>query len=430
LKVLDEKTTVSVVYNTTTTSKYKYFVPQLLTVGVTYQLLKFIQQAWLVMVTVRRQKRSSSSASAPPAEDDVANARKTRSLSVDAASSTKSGGDQGEKQPAVSVTKKVVKTEEKSQRRGIRSRGIRVVDLTGIEQKMLQQKKDDDQNDNVVENENETEVDGKVVDHGRGGEKMDDERFSDTHDTNHEGSEEDDDHEQPVRPEHENECQGQRLHVKSMKQDKGRKKEGNALTHLIPGYTAPMKLNTSSLDKFRPPGGIRELQRRAERTDASTKDFVLEATSEHTKAMQKTDNGFLPKSYALSYASFKRGTKRAPDNSAGKGWFGMEPSEMTEQLKTDLAIIRNRAFLDPKKFYKSAEKSHKIVQVGTVVEGPTEYFSSRLTKKQRRSNITEEIMADQSSADYAKKKFKQMSREKTRQAEMRKLKPKRVKKLY
>jgi hypothetical protein len=146
--------------------------------------------------------------------------------------------------------------------------------------------------------------------------------------------------------------------------------------------------------------------------------------------MQKTDNGFLPKSYALSYASFKRGTKRAPDNSAGKGWFGMEPSEMTEQLKTDLAIIRNRAFLDPKKFYKSAEKSHKIVQVGTVVEGPTEYFSSRLTKKQRRSNITEEIMADQSSADYAKKKFKQMSREKTRQAEMRKLKPKRVKKLY
>jgi hypothetical protein len=212
---------------------------------------------------------------------------------------------------------------------------------------------------------------------------------------------------------------------------KGKTKgKGNPLTSLIPGYTAPMKLNTSSLDKYRPAGGIRELQKRAERTDASTKDFVLENATKHTTAMKKSSDGFLPKSYTAAYSSFKKGTKRPPDTSAGKGWFGMKPAVMTEELKTDLAVIRNRSYLDPKRFYKSADKNHSIVQVGTVIEGPSEYFSSRLTKKQRRSNITEEIMADPDNSNYAKNKFKQMSREKNRQAQMRKLKPKKVRKFY
>ncbi|KAG7348016.1 Fcf2 pre-rRNA processing [Nitzschia inconspicua] len=207
-------------------------------------------------------------------------------------------------------------------------------------------------------------------------------------------------------------------------------KEKNALTHLIPGYTAPMKLLSSSLDKFRPAGGIRELQKRAERTDASTKDFVLEATSKHTQAMSTSERGLLPKAYTTAYSSFKRGTKRPPDTSAGKGWFGMTPTPLTEEVKTDLAVIRNRTYLDPKRFYKSADKHHRVVQVGTVVEGASEYFSSRLTKKERRSNFTDEIMADPASSDYAKNKFKEMSREKTRQAELRKQKPKKARKFY
>jgi hypothetical protein len=209
-----------------------------------------------------------------------------------------------------------------------------------------------------------------------------------------------------------------------------KKREKNELTKLIPGYTAPMKLNTSSLDQYRPAGGIKELQRRAERTDASTKHFVVEASKKHTDAMQNGSNSSLPTSYAAAYSSFKQGKKRAPDNTAGKGWFGMEPTPMTDELKTDLAVIRNRNYLDPKKFYKSADKHHKIVQLGTVIEGATEFYSSRLTKKQRRNNFTEEIMADPASADYAKKKFKKMAQEKTSQAQKRSHKPKRGKKFF
>jgi hypothetical protein len=206
--------------------------------------------------------------------------------------------------------------------------------------------------------------------------------------------------------------------------------EKNELTKLIPGYTAPMRLDSSSLDKYRV-GSMKELGRRAQGTDASTKDFGLEATvNKANNSMQKTKQGFLPNSYTAAYSHFKRGAKRAPDDTAGIGWFGMKPSLMTDDLKTDLAVIRNRTYLDPKRFYKSADKNHKIVQVGTVIEGASEFYSSRLTKKERRSNLTEELMADPAASEYTKKKFKKMAEEKSYQAQLRKRKPKRSKKLY
>jgi hypothetical protein len=105
---------------------------------------------------------------------------------------------------------------------------------------------------------------------------------------------------------------------------------------------------------------------------------------------------------------------------------------MTEELKNDLSVIRDRNYLDPKKFYKSADKQGNIVQLGTVIEGAAEYYSGRLTKKQRRSNFTEEIMADPDSANYAKKKFRSMAQEKTREAQQRKRihRPKRGKRFH
>jgi hypothetical protein len=207
------------------------------------------------------------------------------------------------------------------------------------------------------------------------------------------------------------------------KRDSGKKTKEkgprNDLTHLIPGYTAPMKLNTTSLDKYRPSGGLSALQRKAEGTDKSTKNFVVEATSKHTSAMQNNSNGLLSTSYTSAYASFKKGTKREADTSAGSGWFGMKATAMTDELKTDLAIIKNRTYLDPKRFYKSSDKFGKVLQVGTVIEGATEFYSSRLTKKQRRSNLAEEIMADPASADYTKNKFKKMQQSKWEEVKKR-----------
>ena len=106
-------------------------------------------------------------------------------------------------------------------------------------------------------------------------------------------------------------------------------------------------------------------------------------------------------------SSFKMGTKRGPSGgTAGRGWFGMAPTALTDDVKADLAILRNRTYLDPKRFYKKADiVDPTMVQVGTVIEGSEEYYSSRLTKKQRRQNLAEEIMADVDVKTYAKKQF-------------------------
>jgi hypothetical protein len=195
----------------------------------------------------------------------------------------------------------------------------------------------------------------------------------------------------------------------------------NELSKLIPGYRAPLKLSCSALDeKYRPAGGLEALRRQAVRTDKSTAPIVAGTKDHqmHTKVMlQKSKSGGgLPLTFAGAYSSFKKGTKALPKNDAGKDWFGMAPTPVTDELKRDLALIRNRNYLDPKRFYKSSDATGKVVQLGTVIEGAAEFYSSRLTKKQRRGNLTEEIMADPAVATYAQDKFQKMQHAKAKTA--------------
>jgi hypothetical protein len=179
-------------------------------------------------------------------------------------------------------------------------------------------------------------------------------------------------------------------------------KPRNALSKLIPGYLAPLELAAPSLDKFRAVGGLDELRRKAVLADP-----VLRKTA-FTPRMPLS----APSSSACA-SSVKKGVKRVVREDAGDGWFGMRPTPLTDELKQDLTLIRNRNYLDPKRFYKSSDPTGKVVQLGTVIEGAAEYYSSRLTKKQRRNNLVDEIMADPKSSDYAKHKYKKMQQEKT-----------------
>ncbi|KAL3790595.1 hypothetical protein HJC23_008801 [Cyclotella cryptica] len=203
---------------------------------------------------------------------------------------------------------------------------------------------------------------------------------------------------------------------------------GNELTHLIPGYTAPMRLETKSLRGIADVS-VTELRKRAEASDAAkynkqisilSKPTSTSDTSYATKiktpsslAIQRTTGSKafnIPTSFT---PTFHNKPQKQNDNTAGAKWFGMTPTPMTDSLKTDLALIRNRNYLDPKKFYKSADSfAGKVLQVGTVIEGPSEYYSSRLVKRERRQNFTEEVMADQGVASYAKRKFGELQMEK------------------
>lgn len=53
------------------------------------------------------------------------------------------------------------------------------------------------------------------------------------------------------------------------------------------------------------------------------------------------------------------------------------------------------------------------MHIGTVIEGPSEYKSSRLTKRERKQSILEEVMGDQSIKQYSKRVFNTIQEQKS-----------------
>ncbi|NWW43868.1 TDIF2 protein, partial [Pedionomus torquatus] len=99
---------------------------------------------------------------------------------------------------------------------------------------------------------------------------------------------------------------------------------------------------------------------------------------------------------------------------AGDGWFGMKAPEITSELKNDLKVLKMRASLDPKHFYKKNDRDGlpKYFQVGTVVDSPIDFYHSRIPKKQRKRTIVEELLADSEFRRYNKKKYQEILSEK------------------
>lgn len=112
---------------------------------------------------------------------------------------------------------------------------------------------------------------------------------------------------------------------------------------------------------------------------------------------------------------------------AESDWHEIPEARMTPQLQNDLRVIENRQHLDPKRFYKSSGSGRKKgqlpskVHVGTVVVGAHEFYSSRLTRKERRRTMLDEVMSDGRIVNYTKNKFKSI--QKARQGNTRVVDP-------
>lgn len=101
------------------------------------------------------------------------------------------------------------------------------------------------------------------------------------------------------------------------------------------------------------------------------------------------------------------------EKTKGKDWFNLPAPELTDEIKHDLEVIQMRSVLDPKHFYKKNDLKvlPKYFQVGKVVDSPVEYYSGRLTKKERKNTIVEELMADAQFSKYNKRKYKEIIEE-------------------
>ena len=109
----------------------------------------------------------------------------------------------------------------------------------------------------------------------------------------------------------------------------------------------------------------------------------------------------------------KQVKKAERESTAGSKWFNMPRTELTPSLRRDWQLLQMRSVLDPKRHYKKETAPiPKFFQTGTIVEGNTEFFSARLTRKERKSTIADELLADDKAKDYYKRKFAEIQTQK------------------
>ncbi|RFU33530.1 hypothetical protein B7463_g2839, partial [Scytalidium lignicola] len=108
--------------------------------------------------------------------------------------------------------------------------------------------------------------------------------------------------------------------------------------------------------------------------------------------------------------------KKEKEATAGPQWFNLPKTVLTPELKRDLQLLRLRSVLDPKRHYKkenSRAKPPPYSQVGTIVESPAEYFSARLSNKQRKKTLAEEVLAGEKETGRFKSKYAEIQSVKT-----------------
>ncbi|BFZ61411.1 dTDP-fucopyranose mutase [Saitoella coloradoensis] len=103
----------------------------------------------------------------------------------------------------------------------------------------------------------------------------------------------------------------------------------------------------------------------------------------------------------------KQEKQKKKDATAGKDWFDMPATELTPGIKRDLQLIKMRNVLDAKRHYRkdNSKTFPKYFQMGTVVEGPTEYYSARIPKGERKETILGELLAETDRKEYFKRKY-------------------------
>lgn len=68
-----------------------------------------------------------------------------------------------------------------------------------------------------------------------------------------------------------------------------------------------------------------------------------------------------------------------------------------------------RDVLDTKRHYKKeAGQAHgpEFSQIGTIIQGPTEFYSSRISNRDRRKTFADEVLATEQSTGRFRKKYK------------------------
>ncbi|KAG7014649.1 fcf2, partial [Cucurbita argyrosperma subsp. argyrosperma] len=134
--------------------------------------------------------------------------------------------------------------------------------------------------------------------------------------------------------------------------------------------------------------------------------------------------------------------RKQVSDTAGRSWFDMAAQTMSPEVEEDLRLLKLRSVIDPKRHYKKGDSKSKtlpkyfqasfyfhkyllvlktgksiilvliftfdLCNVGTVVESSLDFFSGRLTKKERRATLADELLSDQALTQYRKRKVQEI----------------------
>jgi hypothetical protein len=93
----------------------------------------------------------------------------------------------------------------------------------------------------------------------------------------------------------------------------------------------------------------------------------------------------------------------------------MPKTDLTPELRRDLQLLKMRNVLDPKRHYKkdnSKSDMPAFAQVGTIIEGATEFYSSRVKNKDRKQTILEEVISQEKESGRFQRKYEDINKSK------------------
>ncbi|XP_075414664.1 deoxynucleotidyltransferase terminal-interacting protein 2 [Tenrec ecaudatus] len=130
--------------------------------------------------------------------------------------------------------------------------------------------------------------------------------------------------------------------------------------------------------------------------------------------------------YRESKFQLQKKRREERQKTAGNGWFGMKAPELTAELKNDLKVLKMRASMDPKRFYKKNDRDGfpKYFQVGTIVDNPADFYHSRIPKKERKRTIVEELLVDSEFRRFNRRKYSEIMAERAANAAGKKFRKK------
>ena len=170
------------------------------------------------------------------------------------------------------------------------------------------------------------------------------------------------------------------------------KKAKKSLLKLIPAGSSisAAASSSSSFLRVRPGSGVVTLAPHAAPAVPKPTQLVSHAPAEPAAAAGRSER------------------RRAAGETTGADWNHMRAPTLTAELKRELLLVKMRGVLDPKRFYRASDSGKglpKYFQMGTIVGGAEDGREHKLTRKERKGSIAEEMMADSAIRKRAKTQF-------------------------